>query len=185
LDLSSIIVNWHSADYVLACIWSIRQQTSAVSWEVIVVDNASFDGCGKRLAREDPGVVFVQSQWNLGFARANNLGGGSAQQTRGDFSNVMVRDSVGRFLRKYRGGFYRVALSGAAAIRLALLVVLFPAWLVRHRVGGWGAACRKCFAIFRWGLGMARWIRQYDRVESAVAWPGGGGVKTCAGSAEN
>jgi GT2 family glycosyltransferase len=80
MDLSIIIVNWHSADYVLACIRSISEETSAVNYEVIVVDNASFDGCGERLAREHPGVIFIQSQCNLGFARANNLG---AEQARG------------------------------------------------------------------------------------------------------
>jgi GT2 family glycosyltransferase len=74
VELSIIIVNWHSADYVLACIQSIHEQTSEVEYEVIVVDNASFDGCGERLARNWPGVIFVQSQCNLGFGRANNLG---------------------------------------------------------------------------------------------------------------
>ena len=74
IDLSIIIVNWHSANYVLKCVHSIREQASVASYEVIVVDNASFDGCGERLAQEYPWVVFLQSQRNLGFAGANNLG---------------------------------------------------------------------------------------------------------------
>jgi N-acetylglucosaminyl-diphospho-decaprenol L-rhamnosyltransferase len=73
-ELSIVIVNWNSADYVMACIRSIREQTSSVRYEIIVVDNASFDGCGERLAQEHPGVIFLQSPYNLGFAEANNLG---------------------------------------------------------------------------------------------------------------
>ncbi|MGO9373413.1 MAG: glycosyltransferase family 2 protein [Syntrophobacteraceae bacterium] len=74
VDLSIIIVNYHSSEYVLACMRSICEQTSSVHYEVIVVDNASHDGCGEELARKYPNAVFVQSGDNLGFAGANNLG---------------------------------------------------------------------------------------------------------------
>jgi hypothetical protein len=55
-------------------------QTKGLSYEIIVVDNASFDGCREQLARERPDVVFVQSGANTGFAAANNVG---AQLARG------------------------------------------------------------------------------------------------------
>ncbi|MBI5584178.1 MAG: glycosyltransferase family 2 protein [Deltaproteobacteria bacterium] len=80
IELSIIIVNWHSAAFLRPCLETIREQTTRIRYEVIVVDNASFDGCGERLAEEDPTVRFIQSQENLGFARANNLG---ARQARG------------------------------------------------------------------------------------------------------
>lgn len=79
MDLSIIIVNWNSAEYVRACVRSIMSQTEAVKFEIIVVDNASFDACGEQLAREFPGVIFVQSGENLGFGGANNLGVQRAQ----------------------------------------------------------------------------------------------------------
>jgi GT2 family glycosyltransferase len=74
VDLSIIIINYNSADYVSACLRIIRDQTSGVEYEEIVVDNASFDGCRERLAHDFPDVLFIQSQSNLGFGRANNLG---------------------------------------------------------------------------------------------------------------
>jgi GT2 family glycosyltransferase len=127
--------------------------------------------------------------YHLGSAVIVHHGGGSSQQERSDFSAIMVRDSVGRFLRKSRGrvysGCYRFALSGAAAIRLGLLVALSPVWLARSGVRGWGAAWRKWLAIFRWGLRLARWTRRYDQVESAIASSGSGVVKICAESPEN
>jgi GT2 family glycosyltransferase len=42
--------------------------------EVIVVDNASSDGSPELVAKEFPDVKLIQSNENLGFARANNLG---------------------------------------------------------------------------------------------------------------
>lgn len=80
-ELSIIIVNWNSSGYVSKCIQTIYEQTHGITYEVIVVDNASFDGCGERLALEYPKVIFIQSQSNLGFARANNLG---AEHALGD-----------------------------------------------------------------------------------------------------
>jgi GT2 family glycosyltransferase len=40
---------------------------------VIVVDNASWDGAAEMVMAEFPHVRFIQSETNLGFARANNL----------------------------------------------------------------------------------------------------------------
>jgi len=80
IDVSIIIVNWNSADYVMECVDSIYRETNSISFEIIVIDNASYDGCGERLAEKYPDVIFIQSPTNLGFARANNL---AASQAKG------------------------------------------------------------------------------------------------------
>ena len=74
MDLSIIIVNWKSGAYVRKCLASIFACTEGPALEVIVVDNASFDDCGAIVAREFPAVRFIQSDENIGFGRANNLG---------------------------------------------------------------------------------------------------------------
>ncbi len=74
MDLSIIIVNWKSAGHVKHCLESLRAQTTGLRFEIIVVDNASGDDCGAIVAREFPDVTFVQSEANVGFAKANNLG---------------------------------------------------------------------------------------------------------------
>jgi len=74
MDLSIIIVNWKSVAYLEKCLASVFANTSGVEFEVIVVDNASFDGSGEMIARLYQQVKYVQSQDNLGFAGANNLG---------------------------------------------------------------------------------------------------------------
>jgi hypothetical protein len=74
IDLSIIIVNWNSKDYLKKCIPSILDNTHGIEFEIIVVDSGSFDGCGEMLSQYYPQVRFVQSDKNLGFAKANNLG---------------------------------------------------------------------------------------------------------------
>lgn len=73
-DISIVIVNWKSADYLKLCLRSVERNMVNVSYQVIVVDNASDDGCEAMLLHEFPWVNFIGATNNLGFARANNLG---------------------------------------------------------------------------------------------------------------
>ena len=77
VDLSIIIINWKSREYVRGCLESVKTNAQ-FSLEIIVIDNASFDGVGKMLAEEYPEVTFLQSHTNLGFAAANNLAYGKS-----------------------------------------------------------------------------------------------------------
>jgi GT2 family glycosyltransferase len=74
MNLSIICVNWNSLDYLRECIPSIYEYTSGISFEIIVVDNASPEGGAELLKEEFPGIFLIQSKDNLGFAGANNLG---------------------------------------------------------------------------------------------------------------
>jgi GT2 family glycosyltransferase len=74
MDLSIICVNWNSLAYLRECLASVYEQTHGLSFEVIVVDNASPEGGVEALKDEFPQIVVIQSPENLGFARANNLG---------------------------------------------------------------------------------------------------------------
>ena len=74
IDLSIIIVNWKSADYLRACLTSVFQHTEGICLEVIVVDNASGDGCEAILEKEFPSVRLIALTQNVGFSRANNIG---------------------------------------------------------------------------------------------------------------
>lgn len=73
MELSIIIVNWKSVDFTQQCLASITANAGDLHYEVIVIDNASWDGCGEMIRREFPQVMFIQSNQNLGFAGANNL----------------------------------------------------------------------------------------------------------------
>jgi GT2 family glycosyltransferase len=72
VDLSIIIVNWNSKDYLLKALASIESKTRELEYEILVIDSGSFDGCGEWLKGAYPHVLFIQSEKNIGFARANN-----------------------------------------------------------------------------------------------------------------
>ena len=73
-DLSIIIVNWNSLAFAESCIESIEENLRGLSYEVIVVDNASGDAPCGRLATRFPWIKLLLSSENIGFGRANNLG---------------------------------------------------------------------------------------------------------------
>jgi len=73
MDLSIIIINWNSVSFLRTCLESVYRNTTDVEFEVVVLDNGSFDECGEMLAQEFPQVRFLQGDKNLGFARGNNL----------------------------------------------------------------------------------------------------------------
>lgn len=72
MDLSIIIVNWNSRNYLFKAIASIEIDTKEIECEVIVIDSGSYDGCDEMLRRCYPSVRFIQSDKNIGFAKANN-----------------------------------------------------------------------------------------------------------------
>jgi GT2 family glycosyltransferase len=74
MELSIICVNWNSVDYLRECIASIYEFTRGISFEIIVVDNASPEAGVDVLKDEFPGITLITSEKNLGFAGANNLG---------------------------------------------------------------------------------------------------------------
>lgn len=81
MDLSVIIVNWKSAGYLEACLRTLYANPPRdCRFEVVVIDNASYDGVGRMLAEKFPSVRFIQSDQNLGFSGANNA---AAEQSSG------------------------------------------------------------------------------------------------------
>lgn len=74
LDLSVIIVAYNSADLLRATLASVVRHTRNISYELIVVDNASPDRTIAAIKQEFAAVRLVRNPRNLGFAAANNLG---------------------------------------------------------------------------------------------------------------
>jgi GT2 family glycosyltransferase len=78
VDLSIVILNWNSAQFLRKCLASLRANSSDLPCEVIVVDNASYDGSAAMVGQEFPEAIFIQNTQNSGFARGNNLGAASS-----------------------------------------------------------------------------------------------------------
>ena len=74
MDLSIIYVNWNSVDFLRDSIASVYKHTHDVSFEIVVVDNASPERGVESLKQQFPEITLIQSEKNLGFAGANNVG---------------------------------------------------------------------------------------------------------------
>ncbi len=73
MDVSIIIVTYNTRVLTSNCIDSIIQNTTGVSYEIILVDNASVDG-SKQLFEKDNRITYIYNTVNVGFGRANNIG---------------------------------------------------------------------------------------------------------------
>ena len=77
-DVSVIIVNWNAGKYLQETIDSLYKYNSNISYEVILVDNASNTDEESYLYLNElikyNNVTIVRSEINLGFAKANNVG---------------------------------------------------------------------------------------------------------------
>lgn len=79
MDLSIVIVTWNSEAWIQRCLESIFKQISEITFEVIVVDNASQDKTLQLAMNAFPGVKIIDNQDNKGWATAVNQGIEAAQ----------------------------------------------------------------------------------------------------------
>ncbi|MBD3317468.1 MAG: glycosyltransferase [Chitinivibrionales bacterium] len=82
MDVTIVIINWNSKDFVAQCLKSIYENTANLRFEVMVADNGSFDGCDDLVRKRYPHLTFKQLGRNYGFAKANNL---AARGARGRY----------------------------------------------------------------------------------------------------
>ncbi len=74
MDVSVCLVNHNAKAFTLKCIESIYKNTKGISFEIILIDNASGDGTVAAVERAFPEVKIIANDSNLGFAAANNQG---------------------------------------------------------------------------------------------------------------
>lgn len=91
VDVSILVVSYNTKEETLDCLRSVYDQTHQVSFELIVVDNASSDGSAEAIAEQFPQTVLIDSKDNLGFAGANNL---AAKQATGKYILLLNPDTV-------------------------------------------------------------------------------------------
>jgi len=91
MDLSICIITLDARDYLRACLESIRKYSPALSYEIIVADNASTDGTVEMLARDYPQVRVIRNPQNFGFSKPVNQMLAVAQ---GDFFVLLNPDTL-------------------------------------------------------------------------------------------
>jgi GT2 family glycosyltransferase len=91
VDLSVVIVNYNTRDFLLSCLRSLYQVPQKFTFEVIISENGSTDSSEELVRREFPQVLLIQNGRNLGFGAAMNVG---AAQARGRYLVVLNPDTT-------------------------------------------------------------------------------------------
>ncbi|MBB1162573.1 glycosyltransferase [Aquariibacter albus] len=71
-DLTVALVAYRSLSFLPRCFETLRVASAGLRVRVVVVDNASGDGCLAWLAAHAPDAVVIANTQNVGFGRANN-----------------------------------------------------------------------------------------------------------------
>ncbi|MBO5002321.1 MAG: glycosyltransferase family 2 protein [Prevotella sp.] len=90
MKLTVIIVNYNVKFFVEQCLDSLERALDGIDSEVFVVDNHSSDGSIEYLKPRFPKVIFIESNHNLGFARANNM---AIRQAAGQYVLLLNPDT--------------------------------------------------------------------------------------------
>jgi len=87
--VSVIVPAFNQIEYTVRCLASLHQHPPEISYELIVVDDASSDAT-ERLLSHMPGLRYLRNPENLGFLRTANRG---ATQARGHYLLFLNNDT--------------------------------------------------------------------------------------------
>ena len=92
MDASIIIVNYNTKNLTINCINSVREKTTGLNYEIIVVDNNSSDCSIESIENlQYNNVICIRSDSNVGFGRANNIG---VKEAKGKYVLLLNSDTV-------------------------------------------------------------------------------------------
>ncbi|MDE5886391.1 MAG: glycosyltransferase family 2 protein [Muribaculaceae bacterium] len=118
VEVSVIIVNYNTSSLIIDCLKSIVKETRGISYEVIIVDNASEPDIESKIRSgvpDLPNVKFCLSSENNGFGVGNNIGMESAKGRKLLFLNpdtLLINNAI-KILSDFLDNNPRVAASGA------------------------------------------------------------------------
>ncbi|PIR06411.1 MAG: hypothetical protein COV55_03955 [Candidatus Komeilibacteria bacterium CG11_big_fil_rev_8_21_14_0_20_36_20] len=134
MDLSIVILSYYNKNLVKEFLTNIFELRLPYDYEIIVVDNASYDGLAELIRDDFPGVKFIQSKKNGGFAYGNNLG---IKQARGKYillcnPDLAVLSAGIEILYNYMEDHPEVGLAGPRLINadqsIQYSCTRFPDW---------------------------------------------------------
>jgi len=91
MDITIVIVNWNTKDLLRDCLESVYKTVKDVTFEVIVVDNASQDGSVAMVREAFPCVDIIENSENRGFSAANNQ---ALRAMKGRYALLLNTDAI-------------------------------------------------------------------------------------------
>ena len=91
LKISIIIVSYNVCSYLRQCLQSIYQSNEFGAFEIIVVDNYSYDESCQMVLNEFSQITLIKNKENLGFAKAVNIG---IDKAAGEFICILNPDTL-------------------------------------------------------------------------------------------
>lgn len=118
IQVSIIIISYNTKDFLAACITTLYERTHDLSFETMVIDNASGDGSPEMIQQQFPQVRLIRNSCNLGYARAVNQG---IREARGGYflilnPDVEVTEGAIRELWSFMERNPRAGIAGAKLI---------------------------------------------------------------------
>ena len=92
-DISIVVLNWNTSDLLGGALESIVATAESLTYDVMVIDNASSDGGFERVSdalKNDPRFLFVQNEKNMGWAAINVM----LEQTNGKYIVTIDPDAI-------------------------------------------------------------------------------------------
>lgn len=89
-EISVVVVTWNGRSFVEPCLDALESQRG-ITFETILVDNASSDGTADLVRQKFPKVRLIALPENRGFAGGNNVG---AREASGTFVAFLNNDAV-------------------------------------------------------------------------------------------
>lgn len=73
-DLSIVIISFNTKELTIKCIESIFEHTKGITYEIIIIDNASDDGSLEAIKKLGRRIKIIENAKNLGITGGNNQG---------------------------------------------------------------------------------------------------------------
>jgi len=91
MDISIIIINYNTFALTCSCIESIIEHTHNLTYEIILVDNASIECSANLFVEKFPIIKLIKNPVNAGYTGGNNLG---IQIAKGDTILLLNSDVI-------------------------------------------------------------------------------------------
>ncbi|MBI3511270.1 MAG: glycosyltransferase family 2 protein [Bacteroidetes bacterium] len=148
--VSVIIVNYNTYTLTRACIASVIRFTKEISFEIILVDNGSTEKKEGEFLKEFPGVIYLHSEKNSGFASGNNIG---IAKANGEIILLLNSDTE---LKEDSISYCYKKLNEEEQTAVLTCMLIFPNGEIQHQ-------CQRFPSLFREFLLATRLIRCFWR----------------------